>query len=76
MKIEVTVTRKALVDPDIAKEIAEGFLEYLDSEGFLEAEGAASWPSYEELAQRYVKRLVDDVDHDVAILPSIRAVEA
>jgi hypothetical protein len=75
MKIEVTVTRKALVDPDIAKEIAEGFLEYLDSEGFLEVEGAASWPSYEELAQRYVKRLIDP-DYDTAVLSSLHPVEA
>jgi hypothetical protein len=74
MKIEVTVTRKALVDPDIAKEIAEGFLEYLDSEGFLEVEGAASWPSYEELAERYVKRLIDP-EREIAVLSSLRHVE-
>lgn len=74
MKIQVTVTRKALVDPDIAKEIAQGFLEYLDYAGQLDGLGATPGPSYEELAERYIKRLTDP-EYDTAVLSSLHPVD-
>lgn len=57
--IEVTVTRKVLVSPEVAREIAEGFLEYIDAAGFLEGLMKEKGPSYKELAAMYIRATLD-----------------
>jgi hypothetical protein len=75
-EIEVTISRKARMDPEVAQKIAEGFLEFLDYHGQLDGLGATPGPSYEELAWKYVNQIILDDDNDRVTVIGIRAIHS
>jgi hypothetical protein len=77
-EIEVTVTRKVRMDPEVAQKLAEGFLEFLDEHyaGDFGQIGSAPGPSYEELAWKYVNQIITDDENDRTTVIGIRAIHS